>query len=505
MQAVEEQHTMSVVIDPEKLLSYSGYDLLKAASRGRLGIDQRWIHALVDRPQEVLPDIVRFAEEDHTDDPMLLETDLVNIFQHLKASEGIPYLLRLIRAHPDDIQDEVVEALVVIGQPAVEPLLALYKELGAERGGEVAFLLAGLHIRDPRILEMLLSRLDVDWSDALFHLEVYADPEAIPELERRLASVEDEDKRQDLLDTIKDLNGPHQETHITDFNIWEYYPPTAPPEFDVLSEEEHRLYLNNPDKDVRTAAAIAFFGTSFSTETRAKLLELAKNDPDPEVRACCWEAFLDQTEEPELRRVMMERLGDPEIPNNECAGLALGLARHSDNPLVRKTILALAKDPETRERATEAMWRSFDDSFGPDVVKYINDPDEEVRRNAIWGIGYLQVTNSADLLKPFFKNDELRADALHNYALAMPGPTTRKKIHDLYEKISDEANGFTDGEDAAVKAGLDARLVHAGLEPVFHSHDHEHEPDQAVSAEKVGRNDPCPCGSGKKYKKCCGK
>jgi preprotein translocase subunit SecA len=23
-------------------------------------------------------------------------------------------------------------------------------------------------------------------------------------------------------------------------------------------------------------------------------------------------------------------------------------------------------------------------------------------------------------------------------------------------------------------------------------------------ATKVGRNDPCPCGSGKKYKKCCG-
>jgi len=23
-------------------------------------------------------------------------------------------------------------------------------------------------------------------------------------------------------------------------------------------------------------------------------------------------------------------------------------------------------------------------------------------------------------------------------------------------------------------------------------------------AQKVGRNDPCPCGSGKKYKKCCG-
>ena len=25
------------------------------------------------------------------------------------------------------------------------------------------------------------------------------------------------------------------------------------------------------------------------------------------------------------------------------------------------------------------------------------------------------------------------------------------------------------------------------------------------NAPKIGRNDPCPCGSGKKYKKCCGK
>lgn len=25
-----------------------------------------------------------------------------------------------------------------------------------------------------------------------------------------------------------------------------------------------------------------------------------------------------------------------------------------------------------------------------------------------------------------------------------------------------------------------------------------------VKEDKVGRNDPCPCGSGKKYKKCCG-
>jgi len=27
---------------------------------------------------------------------------------------------------------------------------------------------------------------------------------------------------------------------------------------------------------------------------------------------------------------------------------------------------------------------------------------------------------------------------------------------------------------------------------------------ETVHCEKVGRNDPCPCGSAKKYKKCCG-
>ena len=27
---------------------------------------------------------------------------------------------------------------------------------------------------------------------------------------------------------------------------------------------------------------------------------------------------------------------------------------------------------------------------------------------------------------------------------------------------------------------------------------------QVVKEKEPGRNDPCPCGSGKKYKKCCG-
>jgi len=29
-------------------------------------------------------------------------------------------------------------------------------------------------------------------------------------------------------------------------------------------------------------------------------------------------------------------------------------------------------------------------------------------------------------------------------------------------------------------------------------------PPQVIKSIRIGRNDPCSCGSGKKYKKCCG-
>jgi preprotein translocase subunit SecA len=44
-----------------------------------------------------------------------------------------------------------------------------------------------------------------------------------------------------------------------------------------------------------------------------------------------------------------------------------------------------------------------------------------------------------------------------------------------------------------------------GWEERDFSGDYFPEPQEPVRVgEKVGRNDPCPCGSGKKYKRCCG-
>jgi preprotein translocase subunit SecA len=81
-----------------------------------------------------------------------------------------------------------------------------------------------------------------------------------------------------------------------------------------------------------------------------------------------------------------------------------------------------------------------------------------------------------------------------------------RKIDSITELSQDEAR--------VVMLALDERLRLEGLEPVFSAEESEEEPEPASMAApprvaapaqgKVGRNDPCPCGSGKKFKKCHG-
>lgn len=45
---------------------------------------------------------------------------------------------------------------------------------------------------------------------------------------------------------------------------------------------------------------------------------------------------------------------------------------------------------------------------------------------------------------------------------------------------------------------------HLKLKAIYaHCKKKHYSPDQGLEMPKVGRNDPCPCGSGKKFKKCC--
>jgi len=92
------------------------------------------------------------------------------------------------------------------------------------------------------------------------------------------------------------------------------------------------------------------------------------------------------------------------------------------------------------------------------------------------------------------------------------------RARSLFRRIENLAGGLSGDEAGVVGQGLDDRLRMDGYEPVFevrfsewgeeeYSEDEEEDSQEppAAPAAKVGRNDPCPCGSGKKYKKCCGK
>lgn len=57
-------------------------------------------------------------------------------------------------------------------------------------------------------------------------------------------------------------------------------------------------------------------------------------------------------------------------------------------------------------------------------------------------------------------------------------------------------------EEAKIEVSESTEHVHG---PNCNHHHHHHAALKPItrSAPKVGRNDPCPCGSQKKFKKCC--
>jgi len=67
-----------------------------------------------------------------------------------------------------------------------------------------------------------------------------------------------------------------------------------------------------------------------------------------------------------------------------------------------------------------------------------------------------------------------------------------------------EASAFDGGLSAGEEARIQDAEVSGSMAPPMQAREPEVAQPIRRESEKVGRNDPCPCGSGKKYKKCCG-
>ncbi|MBQ8591372.1 MAG: SEC-C domain-containing protein [Lachnospiraceae bacterium] len=155
---------------------------------------------------------------------------------------------------------------------------------------------------------------------------------------------------------------------------------------------------------------------------------------------------------------------------------------------------------------------------------------------------YSETANKGDLQRfwaAYFQTEkEIYAELLKN-----PTEEVKGTVKELAEKYSVDVmtmTGFLDGindslktpnpieemeEDTPVSLGFDIELLYknmvgAGADWLYELEEWNNILDEdrrkelyreqklsttVVKEEKVYPNDPCPCGSGKKYKKCCGK
>ena len=157
-------------------------------------------------------------------------------------------------------------------------------------------------------------------------------------------------------------------------------------------------------------------------------------------------------------------------------------------------------------------------------------------------VAYNETTNKGDLQRfwnVYFETErDIYATLLKNPDEVVTG--TVKELADKYEVSVMTMTGFLDGindslinpnpieemeEDTVVNLGFDKALLYknmvaAGADWLYELEEWNTIFDEAkrkelykeqkssttvVKPDKVYPNDPCPCGSGKKYKKCCGK
>ena len=138
------------------------------------------------------------------------------------------------------------------------------------------------------------------------------------------------------------------------------------------------------------------------------------------------------------------------------------------------------------------------DAFEPilDQVSY-QDKEKEYLDGEMWSYGFLTGLGlSRREWQPLFEHEQAMA-ALHPIYLLGADDLTAEQRKQTYTPAQREALAKQIGPGVATlyrfwlpyREAIHERIVATTLQR---------------NAPKVGRNDPCPCGSGKKFKKCCG-
>ncbi len=158
-------------------------------------------------------------------------------------------------------------------------------------------------------------------------------------------------------------------------------------------------------------------------------------------------------------------------------------------------------DEEDDERAAERAEKpKVDDSNdSPDSVDSLSPEDAEKMLGSLWAEGFLSGLDA--LIKPWGlpENDDEVTDALEELS---------DQLHALlHDHNSEEMRTFLTTYHEGKTLDRDGLLLNACFavqDLRLFLLDHGPRPETRRVGAQPGRNDPCPCGSGKKFKKCHG-
>jgi hypothetical protein len=129
----------------------------------------------------------------------------------------------------------------------------------------------------------------------------------------------------------------------------------------------------------------------------------------------------------------------------------------------------------------------------------INDIDRDYIALLIWSIVDCRYTKLLPLIKELFNKSYVNPGVVGTYKSVEESMYSAYKYYDrkenfniflLYKHVHDTWHGYK-------PEGYNKQLDRMELP------DYEQQNTTSQSSKKIGRNEACPCGSGKKYKKCC--
>ncbi|MFN3504751.1 MAG: preprotein translocase subunit SecA [Caldimicrobium sp.] len=147
-------------------------------------------------------------------------------------------------------------------------------------------------------------------------------------------------------------------------------------------------------------------------------------------------------------------------------------------------------------------------NFGPDLMRNLEKYFLLTTIDTLWKDHLLildQVKEAVGLRGYGQKNplQEYKKEAFHLFVELMRKIRITTLSYLYRVEIKEEAEKI---EQMVLEEGeIDERKLQYKKEDLFQEEKETEEKTQPIRAQKIGRNDPCPCGSGKKYKKCCGK